>query len=234
MIDEISRLNSKAKFFWHRIPINIPVYENGKKNIDIIYFGRVTRQKGAEDFIKVIGIIVKKYPGIKAGIAGPIDNYYKKHLLNLAAKNGCLKNITFLGFFPTQLQLHKIISGAKIYLFPTYNDTIPGTIVEAMFLRVMIITYQTGGIPDFNDSEKIVEIVPQGDFEKLAERAIEFLEDDVRREEMMSKAYEYVLNNYGFERPITELVNIYKEIAGNNGKTASQKIKQFETKVSLN
>lgn len=212
MIKEIEKINPKANFYWHRIPVNLPVMPGSNKTFDIVFFGRVTKQKGIEDFITAIGLIAVKYPKITVKIIGPIDTYYKNYLSELAISNGCIKNIEFLGFIPTQKELHHIVSAAKIYLFPTYNDTIPGTVVEAMHLNVVVISYNIGGLSTLNESEKTIELLEPGDIEGLVKQTFLLLENEDLRVELQRRAFNYVQQNYNSNRPIKELINIYKEL----------------------
>jgi glycosyltransferase involved in cell wall biosynthesis len=209
MEDEIKKLNPEPKFFWHHIPVNVYVPESFEKTYDLVFFARLTKVKGVEDFIKAIGLIAKLMPDIKAKIIGPASEHYRNYLKELAIKSGSSENIEFLGFINTQNELHEIVAKAKICVLPTYNDTVPGTIVESMMLGTAVVSYNTGGIPGLNSDVKTVEIVEQGDLNGLAARVIYLLTDDKERLTLVSNAKKIAEERYNPQNAINDLVNLY-------------------------
>lgn len=212
MIDEIKKVNSTAKFLWHRIPVILPMQVQKQEPFDIVFFGRITKEKGIEDFIYVIGQLVKKHPKLKVKILGSVNLQYQSHLKYLAAEYNCFSNIEFTGFIPVHSELYNIISGAKLYIFPTYNDTIPGTIIEALSLGISIVSYDTGGIPDLNRDAMVLELVRQGDLIELTQKSSKLLEDDSLRNSLQKNGLEFVKLNYYNDKPVSELVDVYKKI----------------------
>jgi len=212
MEEELKKLNPGAIFYWHHIPANIYVPEKIQKTYDIVYFAKLSKVKGIEDFIKVIGLVKKNIPEIKAKVLGSAPTEYVDFLKELAATNKCSENIEFKGFIPTQKEVHKIVSEAKICLLPVYFDTVPGTIVESLFLETAVVSYKTGGIPTLNEKEKTVELVEQGDISGLVNKILYLLKNEEERKELIQKAKNLSREIYGPEKAIADLANAYYEI----------------------
>jgi glycosyltransferase involved in cell wall biosynthesis len=209
MEEEIRKLNPNAKFYWHHVPVNVYIPESIHKSYDLVFFAHLSKVKGIEDFIKAIGIISKKIPGIKAKIIGPASSEYMDYLKDLAMKSGSFGNIEFLGFISTQKELHKIVSQSKICVLPTYNDTVPGTIVESMLLETAVVSYNTGGIPSLNDDVKTIEIVEKGDLNGLVDKVMFLLSNDKERLRLVKDAQKLAEERYNPQNVVNDLVTAY-------------------------
>ena len=150
----ISNYNPKRTFFRLYFPVNellaLETKYNGKK-YDCIYFGRLTKPKGAEDFIKVINEIKKIKPDVSACIIGGGEI---KPLITLASNLECINNIEFIGFAKSQKELFEYVKSSRVFLAPPYKDRLSSTIREAMLLKVPIVAYSTGGIPYINEFDE--------------------------------------------------------------------------------
>ena len=142
---EILKYNNRAAFFWHEYFLNTPseietVPENEKK-YDLIFFASVAKDKGVEDLIIATGILAQELPQIKTAIIGKANIDYLNSLKQLTVKNKCTKNIDFLGFLPKQEDVYQVLMSSKVCVLPTYNDVIPGTIIESMNRGIPVVSY---------------------------------------------------------------------------------------------
>ena len=108
--------------------------------------------------------------------------------------------------------MHLEVVKARISVLPTYNDTIPGTIVESMLLGVPVISYNTGGIPDLNIDGEHVILVEQGNIGKLANEIIELLSNNNKQQELAERAMKYALNEFDNANSVNLLIKAYKAV----------------------
>jgi glycosyltransferase involved in cell wall biosynthesis len=212
MEDELKKLNPNANYYWHHIPANIYIPGRIEKTYDVVYFAKLSKAKGIEDFIKVIGRIKRRYPEICAKVLGPATPEYMRFLKELTIAEGCSGNIEFKGFIPTQKELHSMVSEAKICLLPVYFDTIPGTIVESMFLKTAVVSYKTGGIPTLNESVKAVELVEKGDIQGLADRVLYLLTNEISRINQVETAKKLAEETFSAKKAIANQIKAYNSI----------------------
>ena len=208
----INNYNPKHDFFLQYFPVNEDLLisrSDQKKQYDCIYFGRLAKSKGAEDFVKVIGLLKKNNVDIRACILGSGD---KTPLVNLAIELNCLSNITFIGFVKTQEKLFEFVNLSKIVLVPSLKDRLPSSIREAMFLKVPIVAYATGGIPFINKYSENICLVGQGDYKDMAIKVERLLNNVKLRQILARKAYEYAIEEYSLKNNTERLVSIYHEI----------------------
>ncbi len=208
----INHYNPTHRFFRLYFPVNEEYAlsaPNTEKKYDCIYYGRLTQSKGTEDFIQVIAELKKQMPKIKACIAGGGNQDPFKLL---AQDLGCLQNIEFLGFLKTQKELFEYVKASKVFLAPPHKERLSSTIREAMYLKVPIVAYATGGIPYINEFDENIYMVKTGDYKAMAEKTMLLLNDETVRNNLAEKAYHYALNEYSLAVNTERLIAAYKEI----------------------
>jgi len=67
---EIKDFNSKANLFWHGYPVKIVDTLNKEKKFDIVFFGRVTKDKGIIDLLEAVSVLSKEISSIKLCVIG--------------------------------------------------------------------------------------------------------------------------------------------------------------------
>jgi len=217
MVEEIKKLNSTAVFHWHEYFLNTPddlslIPESEEKKYDMIFFSRISKAKGIEDFITIFGNLRSKHSELRAAIIGLSSPVYLEELKELAVKNNCSENIDFLGFLPTQEDVYDVVSKSKVFVLPTYNDALPGSIMECMFRKIPVVTYYTGGIPEINKDDKNIIIVEQGDLKAMEEKVEFLLKDEDARNSLAKKAYNFACNKWNNKLILDDIINIYKKI----------------------
>lgn len=214
---EILKHNPKAKLWWHEYFLNEPDENSLKldwaeKSTDLIFFARLDKAKGVEDVIKAAEILKKDLPNIAVAIIGSGSKAYEGYLKELAVAHNCAENIRFLGFLPTQNDIYKYLNASKACIIPTYNDIIPGTIIESMLRKVPVVSYKTGGIPDLNNEKELVLLADQGDIATLAANAYKLLTDKALNERLSSEAYTYAKARWSNKKAMDDIMTIYKSI----------------------
>ncbi|MCX6232343.1 MAG: glycosyltransferase [Bacteroidetes bacterium] len=211
----ISLYNNNYKFFKHYGAINEDIAYSTPDQIikyDCIYYGRIEKLKGAEDFIKVVHELKKTKKDIKACMIGHGDMIPYKTLAN---DLDCLQNIEFAGFIPTQKELFEKVKSAKVFLAPPLFERLSLTIREAMFLKVPIVAYATGGIPYINEYDENILLVDTGDYKRMAEKTIYLLNNEKVRNSISEKAYKYAQSEYTIKVDTELLIDSYKQIIFN-------------------
>jgi len=209
MKQQLLSYNSDLKLFWNDYPMGkIDSFETPKR-FDIVFFARITRDKGIGDLIKALAILKQKKEDITLCVigGGKLDEWK-----NLAKENNVYDNIFWAGFLPTQNDVHLMASEAKICVLPTYHDMIPGTIIESMFLKVPVVAYDVGSIHEINNSAEIISLVKKGNIEDLANSILQFLNNpdlcSIRAEKGFNRANEMYMNNNDTIK--AECLNAYK------------------------
>lgn len=161
--------------------INLLKYSPIKNFNNLLYVGRLPKEKGVDYLIKSI-VKVKEYnKSVKLYIAGSGD---EEKNLRLLVKKLCLeKNVIFLGNVPYN-KIGKFYKKSSILVVPSICPESFGLIgPEAMSTGRPIIASNVGGIPEWLEDGKTGFLVKPGDSDAIAEKVIYLL----KRPKLMKK-----------------------------------------------
>lgn len=182
------------------------------KEFDLLFWGRIVKDKGAEDFLALVSKLKANFPGIKACYIGPVGSAYFEFLKEQAVKLGCEKNILFKGFIRSDEELYTTVLKARILVTPTYNDRFPTVIREAVCLRLNVISYSTGSIPQFNNGEERILLTKQGNIENLVRHAEKLMTDHPYFDELSAKAYQHGVEEFSVKCNCDKMMCAYRDI----------------------
>lgn len=139
----------------------------GKKIITLP--GRITRLKGHEDFIDLIGRLKatdKSVHGLIVGGAEMKKQPYLAELKNKVASAGLDKDITFAG---QRNDLREIMAVSQLVLsLSTKPESFGRTVLEALSLGIPVIGYDHGGVGEQLEALLPEGRIPLGDRDSLA------------------------------------------------------------------
>lgn len=218
--DEMSsialQMNPNARQYFHNYPLNTP--NNIKDNIgvnepiDCVFFARICKDKGVEDLLAAIAIVKREYPQVSLSIIGGTSKSYLSYLKNKCVDLHITDNVKFLGFLPTQADIYQYALNAKMCVLPTYHDIIPGTIIESMFMKLPVIAYSVGGIPELNIKEETIMLVEKLDIEMLAEKILLLIDNVELRKSLAEKAFFHAKERFDNTKIPDDLLNAYYSI----------------------
>lgn len=209
----IRTYNPAAKMHWSHFPFaKTKVEGNPVKEYDLVFFAKIVKMKGIEDLIYSVSKVKTEIPDVKLQIIGNGDGNYLSYLGQMIDDLDLKINVTFRGFIPTQEEMHHEVMKSRISVLPTYNDTIPGTIVESLLMGLPVICYRTGGIPDLNRNDEVVILVEQGDKDKLTSEILKLLRDPQRQDQLAAKARKFAEKEFDNANSADMLIKAYKEV----------------------
>lgn len=206
---------SNFDFFTFYYPVNSGLlrHDNEKDRVfDLLYWGRICQDKGAEDFIHIVAKLKDFFPDIKACFIGKGSNQYLKHLVTIINSLGCNENITFVGFLNLIEDVYEAASKCKILVIPTYNDRFPTVLREATLLRIAIVAYKTGSIPYYNEKDENILLAEIGDLDQMVNNAKKLLMDNSFYNELINKSYLNGLNEFGVRQNCDKIAVAYRRI----------------------
>jgi len=135
----------------------------------ILFLSRLEKEKGLFEAIECCKILKKTFPELKLVIAG--DGAAKQE-----ACEQCIDDswISFTGYV-TGKEKYDLYRQADLYLFPSYREGMPTSVLEAMAFGVAIVSRPVGGLEDFFDETKMGTLVPDfnpGSFAEACDRLL--------------------------------------------------------------
>ena len=141
-------------------------------------------RKGIHDIIKVATYIARELRlserKVEFVIKGAVRDreYYNKIIrsLKMTPLNGIVRFITSFVRYENMKELYY---NSHIFLFPTYADSLGIAVLEALYNRLPVIAYLTGGVKDMVKNGFNGFLVEQGNWKGLAELVLKILDNPV-------------------------------------------------------
>jgi len=178
-------------------PLNLP------KEYDIVFVGRLVKNKGVELLLEAIKFIVHRSSFmVKCLIVGdgPLRKVYEQRTMNHELKD----NISFYGWAKDQQEIAKLLNQSKVLVIPSYNEGGPRVAIEAMACGLPVITTKVGLMVDiikegenglFTDwtakeiAEKIIRLLKDAELQnKFSKAGLELVKQFERKEAIKNYA----------------------------------------------
>ncbi|MDL1957457.1 MAG: glycosyltransferase family 4 protein [Candidatus Desulfofervidus auxilii] len=179
-----------------------PTYEDEKY---VLYFGRLSKEKGIEALLKAHQDIAKEIP-LKIVGTGVIEDELKTKY----------PRAEFLGY-KTGEELKSIIAQASFVVMPSeWYENCSMAVLEAMALGKPIIASRIGGLPEQVEDGKTGLLFETGNVEELREKMLYLWKNRDLRIEMGREARKKAEREFSLKRHCEELLQIYKRLLQSN------------------
>jgi len=111
----------------------------------VLYFGRITMQKGPEFFIQAAKRVLDVYKDVKFVVAGSGDQATR--MIELAASLGIGQKVLFTGFLRGK-DIARVFSLADLYVMPSVSEPFGIAPLEAMGHDVPVLISRTSGVSE--------------------------------------------------------------------------------------
>jgi glycosyltransferase involved in cell wall biosynthesis len=157
----------------------------GSKTYEIIFAGRLIKEKNVDLLIKAVALLKADFPDIRCCIIG--DGPEKAGLVELAKKIEVCENVEFAGFQEYEALIGKI-KASKVFVLPSSREGFGMVVIEAFACGVPVVTVRA----KYNAAQGLIEdssgiVVDLGEKE-IAEGVEKILENGNYYEEMAASA----------------------------------------------
>ncbi len=158
--------------------IQIPIDE--RDNL-VGYIGRLSEEKGILNFIKSISKILDIKDDVKFLLGG--DGHLRNEIKEYLNKENLNGKVKFLGWIPHD-ELQKYLNELKLIIVPSYSESVPIIMLEAMACGTPVLITQVGLASDIIIEGTTGFLLKSNDPKHIAERTIEIL----NKPEILEKA----------------------------------------------
>ncbi|MDP8290465.1 MAG: glycosyltransferase family 4 protein [Candidatus Susulua stagnicola] len=185
----------------------------------VFHPARIGLAKGCDFSIKAMNIVKKKHPDIMLVLAGSkniIDwgNTQQKDIAYLVdlIKHFNMEDNVLIDMY-TLDEVKELYEISDICLYPSSAPEPFGlTMLEAMSMAKPMIVTNMGGMPEIIEHGINGFIIPVRDFEAMAARISQLLEDQTLRERFGYTGREMVESHYTKEKVTQETIGVYKKV----------------------
>jgi glycosyltransferase involved in cell wall biosynthesis len=175
----------------------------------LVYVGRFARQKGLFEVVRSAREVTKAHPEIKYILVG--DGSIKAELQSEIRNLGLEPFFEFPGTIYDRRELLKIYQKASIVLNPSYSETGPLTLLEAMACGKPIITTNTGLAQIYvNDLENGIKIAAKS-VDELTSATIKMLSSSELRNKLGVAARKTALEQFDIQKNIDGIEELYQK-----------------------
>jgi glycosyltransferase involved in cell wall biosynthesis len=195
------------------------VAERGAENAPLLYFGRLSAEKGVDDLLRAM----QRLPHLRLVIAG--DGPERGRLQGLSAQMG-LANVGFAGHMDGA-ELERAIASSRFTVLPSHAyETLGKTILESYAEARAVVATDLGSRRELIHEGKTGLLYRTGDIEQLAS-ALEFLSSQPELADRMGRAgREQIKTNHTPEAHYEALVTLYERLIESRKRSSKDLHKQ--------
>lgn len=179
----------------------------------ILTVSRFVEKKGIETGILSMKTLAKFYPQIQYRIVG--SGVLENELKTLTNSLDLGRNVHFLGNISDDSQIEEL-SRATIFILPCLKaknrdiDGIPVSLMEAMYLRIPIVSTTVSGIPELIQHGKEGLLVEPGNVGQMVKAIKALLEDENSRFTMGERGREKIVLEFNIHDEVNKLLTIWQ------------------------
>ena len=159
---------------------------------NILYLGRVEREKGIYISLDVYALLQQNYPNLNFTVVGGGTELDKAKRY---AEKKNIKSITFTGPL-TGKALAEQFEKADLYLFTSFHEGMPTSVLEAMCFGLPVVTRPVGGLVDFFEDGKMGQMVDSFEAADFVEPIESLLSDNAKARQIMENNHVYGTSHF--------------------------------------
>jgi glycosyltransferase involved in cell wall biosynthesis len=177
----------------------------------VLFAGRLMPRKGVMDLVRATSIVAKS-TSIELILAGSLDDGpYVDQLRRAAADSGIGSLMRFRGLL-NEDELREELARCAVLVLPSYQETAPMVIIEAMAAGVPVIATNVGGIRYQVKDEDTGFLIAPGDVNALSERLIALLASRSLRESFGTAARSFASEDYRADKVAAKTIDVYRQM----------------------
>ena len=158
------------------------------------------------DIIRVLERVRREIPAVLL-MAG--DGPERASAQALARRLGIADHVRFLG---RQDAIEELTAVADLYLLPSELESFGLSALEAMACGVPVIGSDAGGMPEVVQHGETGYLLPVGDIDGMAARALEILKDEARRRSMGRAGRRRAAALFDADRVVSQYERFYEQV----------------------
>ena len=182
-----------------------------KSKIEIVFTGRILKDKGVIDLIKAMKLLDdKSKKDVVLKIYGAIDIQNPAHIKEHELKSQLIRGFIKWEGFTSDIK--RTLQSADIYSLPSYREGLPKSTIEAMAIGRPIITTNAPGCDDTVEEGVNGFKVAVGDAKALSQKLQILIEDENLRLQMGKKSRELFEKNFTLDKVIDQTFSLYNSL----------------------
>ena len=170
----------------------------------VTFSGRLVERKGVGVLLEAWGKLAKDHQDVPLVIVGggPLE----KKLKDQSQELGIEENAKFFGFVNN---IGDYLAATDIFVFPSFQEGFPNSVLEAMACGLPVIATRIGGVVDVIKNEENGLLVEPGNVEQLADALKRLISDTEHASALGKNALRTVRENYDINVIANKYIYLY-------------------------
>lgn len=184
------------------------------KTYDLIYCGRMDKNKQIDILINAVSIVCQEHPEIRVALVG--DGPERPNLEKQSAQLALNEVITFIGNQPYQM-IPGVLNQSKVFMMASAFEGLPVAMIEAMSCGLPVVVPDVGDIRDVAVDGYNALLVKDRDAARYAEAFLALLTDSDLYKRLAEGALETrnrFLDDYSLEKAKTIWAEVISGVSG--------------------
>lgn len=178
----------------------------------VLSLARLERDKGIQNIIKAMPLILKELPDTKLMIVG--DGSFAQELKKMVLKSHLENNVIFTGMLPFYV-LPDYFNSCDLFVNPTIRQNgYDLTILEAMACEKPVVVSNIGSVPTAVNDGVDGLLVPPGNIKMLAVAVTTILKDKMLADRLGISARKKIVEGFSVESMVNGTLKVFEEIIG--------------------
>jgi len=109
----------------------------------------------------------------------------------------------------------QILKSSTLLVVPSRMESLPTVIKEAFYLKIPVIATSVGGIPELITNNETGLLTEYENSQSLLKKINELLTDEPLQQKLVSNAYNFIINNFTWEKILPIYIKFYEDLLKN-------------------
>jgi L-malate glycosyltransferase len=189
------------------------ITETENQSLNILFVGRLDKNKRPERFVKLASVLTKIFPGVPLQFQIAGDGELRSELENLATElNLSPGKLKFLGICNRMSEIYR---KADVLISTSEREGSPNAVLEAMAYGLPVIASNVGGTSEILSDQSGILVAPD-DEKALVNAAAELICNRELRQQLGCAGKKYVAQNHSLGYLQKHLTAIYEKLVRSN------------------
>ena len=177
-------------------------------NHNILFLGRICKEKGIYNLLDAISILKKEYNDIKLIICGAGE---EKKLNDEIRKLGLQNNVILKGWVNGEEKKH-CINNCSIFVLPSEFEAMPMSILEVMSYGKIVIATNVGGIPQIIKDKDNGYLIKDNSHTSIAYAIEDLYKNENLRKKIIINSSKTIKEQFDIKSKVNEILKIYSQL----------------------
>lgn len=171
----------------------------------LVHISNFRKVKRVDDVLKIFALVREKM-NCRLLLVG--DGPERQRIETVARQMGLGHDVSMLGKVADPKE---ILSVADLFVLPSETESFGLSALEALAMRVPVISSNTGGLPEVNNHGVTGFLSDVGNVQDMAKNALSLLQDEALMAQFRTNAFEHA-KKFDLEKILTQYIKLYEQL----------------------